>query len=66
MSKYMYDRNRDGIFYHDLAKTWEKTMVAARIIAAIQSKNQKDVLVSASFKTKQVVAMGLENFQALL
>jgi len=48
MSKYMYDRNRDGIFYHDLAKTWEKTMVAARIIAAIQSKNQKDVLIVSS------------------
>ena len=61
MSKYMYDRNRDGIFYHDLAKTWEKTMVAARIIAAIQSKNQKDVLVSARSKTKHVVAKSIES-----
>jgi len=48
MANYMYDRNRDGIFYHDLNKTWEKTMVAARIIAAIQSKNKKDVLIVSS------------------
>jgi hypothetical protein len=43
----MYDRTRDGVYYLDLAKTWEKTMVASRIIAAIQEKNKKDVLVSA-------------------
>lgn len=46
MESYIYDRTRDGVFYLDLAKTWEKTMVAARIIAAIQAKNPKDVLVS--------------------
>ena len=49
MESYIYDRTRDGVFYLDLAKTWEKTMVAARIIAAIQEKNKKDVLVSAFF-----------------
>ena len=49
MESYIYDRTRDGVFYLDLAKTWEKTMVAARIIAAIQEKNKKDVLVSALF-----------------
>ena len=48
MENYIYDRTRDGVFYLDLAKTWEKTMVAARIIAAIQEKNKKDVLVSFS------------------
>merc|ERR1712060_890245 len=39
--------------YLDLAKTWEKTMVAARIIAAIQEKNPKDVLVVSSRKYAQ-------------
>jgi len=48
MESYIYDRTRDGVFYLDLAKTWEKTMVAARIIAAIQAKNPKDVLVSTT------------------
>ena len=50
MENYIYDRTRDGVFYLDLAKTWEKTMVAARIIAAIQEKNKKDVLVSFSLR----------------
>jgi small subunit ribosomal protein SAe len=48
MEAYVYDRTKDGVFYLDLAKTWEKTMVAARIIAAIQEKNPKDVLIVSS------------------
>jgi len=48
MESYIYNRSRDGVYYLDLAKTWEKTMVAARIIAAIQAKNKKDVLVVSS------------------
>lgn len=46
MVNYVYKRNKDGIHYLDLAKTWEKLMVAARVIAATQAKNLKDVLVS--------------------
>jgi small subunit ribosomal protein SAe len=46
MKSYVYKRNKEGIHYLDLAKTWEKLMVAARIIAAAQAKNPKDVLVS--------------------
>merc|ERR1711876_43008 len=48
MASYVYDRTRDGVFYLDLAKTWEKAMVAARIIAAIQDKNPQDVLIVSS------------------
>jgi len=48
MEPYMYRRNKDGLYCIDLAKTWEKTMVAARIIAAIQDKNKKDVLIVSS------------------
>lgn len=40
----MYKRNAEGIHIINLAKTWEKLMVAARIIAAIP--NPSDVLVS--------------------
>lgn len=46
MKPYVYKRNKDGIHYLDLAKTWEKLMVAARVIAAVSQKNPKDVLVS--------------------
>lgn len=48
MESYIYDRTREGVFYLNLDRTWEKTMVAARIIAAIQDKNKKDVLIVSS------------------
>merc|ERR1719476_1240755 len=48
MEPYIYKRTKEGVHYLDLAKTWEKTMVAARIIAAVQEKNPKDVLIVSS------------------
>lgn len=46
MKNYVYTRNKEGIYYLNIAKTWEKLMIAARIIAAID--NHKDVLVISS------------------
>jgi small subunit ribosomal protein SAe len=46
MESYVFRRNKEGIHYINLAKTWEKIMVAARIVAAVQRENPKDVLVS--------------------
>lgn len=43
MKNYIYTRNKKGVYYMNIAKTWEKLMLAARIIAAID--NPKDVLV---------------------
>jgi small subunit ribosomal protein SAe len=43
MKPYIYTRNKEGIYCINLAKTWEKLMIAARIIAAVD--NPKDVLV---------------------
>jgi small subunit ribosomal protein SAe len=48
MKSYVYKRNRDGIHYLDISKTWEKLMVAARVIAATQAKNKQDVLIVSS------------------
>lgn len=48
MESYVFKRNKEGIHYINLAKTWEKIMVAARIIAAVQLKNPKDVLIVSS------------------
>lgn len=48
MRNYVYKRNKDGIHYLDIAKTWEKLMVAARIISATQAKNKQDVLIVSS------------------
>jgi small subunit ribosomal protein SAe len=43
MKPYIYTRNKEGIYYINIAKTWEKLMIAARIIVAVD--NPKDVLV---------------------
>jgi len=48
MNNYVYKRNKDGIHYLDISKTWEKLMVAARVIAATQAKNKSDVLIVSS------------------
>lgn len=48
MKNYIYKRNKDGVHYLDISKTWEKLNVAARVIAAAQSKNPKDVLIVSS------------------
>lgn len=42
MKEYTYGTNDDGVHYHNVNKTWEKIMLAARVIAAVQ--NPADVL----------------------
>merc|ERR1711998_467081 len=46
MKNYVYTRNKDGCHYLNIAKSWEKLMIAARIIAGIN--NPKDVLIASS------------------
>merc|ERR1711862_274808 len=46
MKPYVYTRNKEGIYYLNVAKTWEKLMIAARVIVAVD--NPKDVLVISS------------------
>jgi hypothetical protein len=55
MAPYIYKRNNEGIHIVDLGKTWEKLMLAARVIAAIP--NPRDVLVSFSF-SKDLILTG--------
>lgn len=45
MAPYIFKRNREGIHIINVAKTWEKLMLAARIIAAIP--NPADILVNS-------------------
>lgn len=52
MNSYMFKRNNEGIHIINLAKTWEKLMVAARIIAAIP--NPGDVLVSSLYSIRSL------------
>eukprot|EP00310_Coccolithus_braarudii_P025529 CAMPEP_0183350750 /NCGR_PEP_ID=MMETSP0164_2-20130417/20756_1 /TAXON_ID=221442 /ORGANISM="Coccolithus pelagicus ssp braarudi, Strain PLY182g" /LENGTH=293 /DNA_ID=CAMNT_0025522731 /DNA_START=51 /DNA_END=932 /DNA_ORIENTATION=- len=46
MGRYVWKRRRDGIYLINLGKTWEKLMLAARIIVAIE--NPKDVCAVAA------------------
>merc|ERR1712196_576457 len=40
MKPYIYTRNKEGIYCIHIGKTWEKLMIAARIVAAVD--NPKD------------------------
>jgi small subunit ribosomal protein SAe len=46
MKSYVYTRNKDGCHFLNISKSWEKMMIAARVIAAV--KNPKDVLIVSS------------------
>lgn len=41
MSRYIWKRRKDGVYLFDLQKTWEKIVLAARVIVAIE--NPQDV-----------------------
>ena len=43
MSDYVFRRNKEGVHIINLSKTWEKLVLAARIIAAIE--NPQDIIV---------------------
>jgi len=43
MQRYVWRRRRDGVHIVNLGKTWEKLLLAARVIAAIE--NPEDVIV---------------------
>jgi len=46
MTRYVWRRKQDGIYIINLGKTWEKLMLAARVIVAIE--NPQDVVVISS------------------
>jgi len=51
MERYIWKRRTDGVYIIDLQKTWEKIVVAARIIAAVE--NPADVAVVSGRPTAQ-------------
>uniref|UniRef100_A0A2K5CZG7 40S ribosomal protein SA n=1 Tax=Aotus nancymaae TaxID=37293 RepID=A0A2K5CZG7_AOTNA len=54
MEQYIYKRKSDGIYIINLKRTWEKLLLAARAIVAIE--NPADVSVISSRNTGQVRA----------
>lgn len=64
MAPYIYKRNNEGVHIFNIAKTWEKLMIAARIIAAIP--NPRDVLVSPPFLALELVSYRRRFFASIL
>ncbi|RZC89929.1 hypothetical protein C5167_028995 [Papaver somniferum] len=46
MERYVFKRRADGIYIINLGKTWEKLMMAARVIVAIE--NPQDIIVQSA------------------
>ena len=46
MERYTYKRRQDGIYVIDLAKTWDKLVMAARVLVAIE--NPADIIVQSA------------------
>jgi len=58
MKEYAYGVSAEGINYHNVQKTWEKLMLAARVIASVQ--NPEDVLVVSNrlYAQRAVIKFG--------
>merc|ERR1712048_548040 len=55
MQSYVYARKSDGIHILNLRKTWEKLLLAARIIAGIENPADVCVLSSRPYGTRAVL-----------
>jgi small subunit ribosomal protein SAe len=51
MRRYVWRRRNDGVYIHNLGKTWEKLVLAARVIVAIE--NPEDVVVISAITVGQ-------------
>jgi small subunit ribosomal protein SAe len=60
MLKYVYKRRSDGIYLIDLAKTWAKLVLAARVIAAVA--NPKDICAISARTWGQRAVLKFANF----
>jgi len=55
MEQYVYKRRSDGIFIFNLHKTWEKLMLAARVIAAIESPADVVVISGRNYGQRAIL-----------
>lgn len=55
MEKYIYARRKDGIHIINLGQTWEKLMLAARVIVAIENPQDVVVVGSRNFAQRAVL-----------
>lgn len=55
MEQYVYKRRQDGVHIINLRKTWEKLLLAARAIVAIEHPSEVFVISSRSFGQRAVL-----------
>jgi len=55
MSKYIFKRKSDGIHIINLAKTWEKLVLAARVIVAIENSHDVAVISTLTHGQRAVI-----------
>eukprot|EP00126_Sphaerothecum_destruens_P012708 Sdes_comp21767_c0_seq1m20336 len=55
MKNYVYKRRPDGIYIINLHKTWEKLMLAARILVAIENPSDICVISARPYGTRAVL-----------
>jgi len=58
MERYVWKRRADGVHIIDLQKTWEKLVLAARIIAAIEHPTDICVISGKPFSQRAVLKFG--------
>jgi len=58
MEKYISRRKSDGTYIINLLKTWEKLMLAARIIVAIENQSDVCVISSREYGHRAVIKFG--------
>jgi small subunit ribosomal protein SAe len=54
MRRYVYKRRTDGVYVLNLASTWEKLMLAARIIVAVENPADVCVISARPFGTRAI------------
>jgi small subunit ribosomal protein SAe len=54
MRRYVYKRRADGVYIINLASTWEKLMMAARILVAIENPADVCVISARPFGTRAI------------
>ncbi|KAJ2159974.1 structural constituent of ribosome [Coemansia sp. RSA 552] len=59
MLPYVYKRREDGVNLINVVKTWEKLMLAARVIAAVEHPHDVCVISANSFGQRAVLKYGI-------
>jgi len=66
MQRYIWKRRSDGVFLIDLQKTWEKLVLAARIIVSVEHPQDVCVISARDYGQRAVLNPKEEDIQKLL